>query len=127
VATAASWATRDEEWVRRAGFARMAGLAVHDKAADNGAVIELLPTIGRGAFVDRNFVKKAVNWALRKIGKRNRALNVAALGSAEQIRSAANGRAGGSVAVTRPRAARRVATEALSELAAEKIRARLER
>jgi len=55
------------------------GLAVHDKAATDRAFRKLLSVIERGAFDERNFVKKAVNWALRNIGKRNRALNAAAI------------------------------------------------
>ena len=84
----------------------MAGLAVHDKAADDGAFERLLPLIEAGATDDRNFVKKAVNWALRNIGKRNRALNLAAIACAERIRDAANQSAGGSGAVTQQHAPR---------------------
>ena len=65
---ATDWATRDEEWIKRAGFALMAGLAVHDKAAPDRAFVKLLPVIERGAFDERNFVRKAVNWALRNFG-----------------------------------------------------------
>ncbi|MCE9576905.1 MAG: DNA alkylation repair protein, partial [Deltaproteobacteria bacterium] len=78
-AKARTWARRDEEWVKRGGFALMAGLASHDKAADDAAFRALLPLIARGALDERNFVKKAVNWALRNIGKRNLALNAAAI------------------------------------------------
>ena len=81
--------------MKRGGFALMAGLAVHDKAASDRAFLKLLPLIERGASDDRNFVKKAVNWALRNIGKRNLALNAAAIACAEKIRAAANKRAGG--------------------------------
>jgi len=72
---AAEWARRDEEWVKRGGFALMAGLAVHDKTAADRAFVKLFPVIERGAFDERNFVKKAVNWALRNIGKRNEVLH----------------------------------------------------
>ena len=123
---AAEWARRDEEWVKRGGFALMAGLAVHDKAADDRAFMRLLPLIERGAFDDRNFVKKAVNWALRNIGKRNRALNAAAIACAEKIRAAANSSAGGERGGDPgTRAARWVATDALRELGSEKTQARL--
>ena len=64
-----------EEFVKRAGFVLMAALAVHDKKAPDGRFREFLPLIEREAVDERNFVKKAVNWALRQIGKRNRALN----------------------------------------------------
>jgi 3-methyladenine DNA glycosylase AlkD len=123
---AREWAARDEEWVKRGGFALMAGLAVHDKAATDRAFVKLLPLIERGALDDRNFVKKAVNWALRNIGKRNRALNVAAIACAEKIRTDANKRAGGDRGGDQgARAARWVATDALRELGSEKIQARL--
>jgi 3-methyladenine DNA glycosylase AlkD len=123
---ATQWAKHDEEWVKRGGFGLMAGLAVHDKAADDRAFMRLLPLIERGAFDDRGFVKKAVNWALRNIGKRNSALNAAAIVCAEKIRSAANdvaeGKRGGD---PRVRAARWVATDALRELTSAKVQARL--
>jgi 3-methyladenine DNA glycosylase AlkD len=125
---AVAWARRDEEWVKRGGFALMAGLAAHDGAAGDAAFRKLLPVIERGAFDERNFVRKAVNWALRNIGKRNVALNAAAVACAERIRAAANRRAGGErggdPAV---RAARWVAADALRELTSAKQRARLRR
>ncbi len=123
---ASAWAACDEEWVKRAGFALMAGLAVHDKVATDRAFTKLLPLIERSASDGRNFVKKAVNWALRNIGKRNRALNAAAIACAEKIRAAANQRAGGERGGDPgSRAARWVATDALRELASEKLQARL--
>jgi len=123
---AQEWAARDEEWVKRGGFALMAGLAVHDKAAADRAFVKLLQLIERGARDDRNFVKKAVNWALRNIGKRNRALNAAAIACAEKIRVAATKAAGGERGGdAKARAARWVATDALRELSSEKTRGRL--
>jgi 3-methyladenine DNA glycosylase AlkD len=125
-AKAMQWAKRDEEWVKRGGFALMAGLAVHDKAADDRAFMQLLPLIERGAFDDRGFVKKAVNWALRNIGKRNSALNAAAIVCAEKIRAVANDAAGRKRGGDpRVRAARWVATDALRELTSAKVQARL--
>lgn len=125
-AKAAAWAERDEEWVKRGGFALMAGLAVHDKGADDRAFLGLFAAIERGAFDERNFVKKAVSWALRNIGKRNLALNAAAAVCAERIRDTANkqagGERGGAAAV---RAARWVAADALRELGSERVLARL--
>ena len=122
---AVAWAERDEEWVKRAGFALMAGLAVHDKAATDHAFKKLLPLIERAASDDRNFVKKAVNWALRNIGKRNRALNAAALAYAEKIYATANKRAGGEHGGDPgARSARWIATDALRELASDKVQAR---
>jgi 3-methyladenine DNA glycosylase AlkD len=127
-AKAAEWARRDEEWVKRGGFALMAGLAVHDKAATDRAFTKLFPLIARAASDDRNFVKKAVNWALRNIGKRNRALNRAAIACAEKILATANHRAGGERGGDRgTRAARWVASDALRELRSAKMQARLER
>ena len=123
---AAAWAVCREEWVKRGGFALMAGLAVHDKEAADRAFVKLLPLIERAASDDRNFVKKAVNWALRNIGKRNRALNAAAICCAERILAVANERAGkergGDAAA---RSARWVAADALRELGFDKVQARL--
>lgn len=127
-AKAREWAAREEEWVKRGGFALMAGLAVHDKAAADRAFVKLLPLIERGALDDRNFVKKAVNWALRNIGKRNLSLNAAAVACAEKIRDTANKKAGGERGGDpRVRAARWVAVDALRELGSEKTLARLRR
>ncbi len=127
-AKAAAWARRDQEWVKRGGFALMAGLAVHDQAAGDRPFERLFPLIERGAFDERNFVKKAVNWALRNVGKRNLALHAAALACAERLRAAANRRAGGERGGDpEARAARWVAADALRELGSEKLRARLRR
>ena len=126
--TAREWAGRSEEFVRRGGFALMAGLAVHDRGATDGDFKGLLPLIETGAWDERNFVKKAVNWALRNIGKRDRALNAAALACAQRIRAAADERAGGPRGGdAAARAARWVANDALRELASEKIQARMKR
>ena len=125
---AVEWAGRDPEWVKRAGFALMAGLAVHDKAASDARFVQLLPVIERGAFDERNFVRKAVNWALRNIGKRNLALHRAAIACAGRIRAEANARAGGERGGTPGvRAARWVAADALRELTSAKARTRLAR
>jgi 3-methyladenine DNA glycosylase AlkD len=110
---AVEWAARDEEFVKRAAFVLMAALAVHDKRAGDARFLELLPIIERGAADERNFVKKAVNWALRQIGKRNAALNGAAVAAARRI--AAQG----------SRSARWIAADALRELTGEKVRGRL--
>jgi len=79
------WAERDEEFVKRAGFVLMAALAVHDKSASNTKLRKFLPVIKRHAGDERNYVKKAVNWALRQIGKRNLVLCEAALKAARSI------------------------------------------
>lgn len=83
---ARSWTRREEEFVRRAGFALIACLAWHDQLAADGRFAAMLPLIRRGAFDGRNFVKKAVSWALRAIGKRNPALRRRALRLATSLR-----------------------------------------
>jgi 3-methyladenine DNA glycosylase AlkD len=83
---ASAWSRRREEFVKRAGFVLMAALAVHDKQADDAAFLRFLPIIEREAGDDQNFVKKAVNWALRQIGKRNRLLRRQAVKTARAIR-----------------------------------------
>ena len=75
------------EFVRRAGFSLMAGLAVKDKNASDADFEALLPLIAAAATDERNMVKKAVNWALRAIGKRNPQLRRAAIAAAEEIRA----------------------------------------
>lgn len=65
------WAGRPEEYVKRAGFALLAWLAVHDRGAVDDAFLACLPLIREAATDERNYVRKAVNWALRQIGKRN--------------------------------------------------------
>lgn len=82
---AVEWAGREDEFVKRAGFSLMAGIAVHDRRAPDERMLALLPVIERESCDRRNFVRKAVNWALRQIGKRNRPLNEAAISAAERI------------------------------------------
>jgi 3-methyladenine DNA glycosylase AlkD len=82
---ASTWSNREELFVKRAGYVLMATLAVHDKKAGDEIFREFLVLIRRGSTDDRNFVKKAVNWALRQIGKRNLALHQAAIEMAELI------------------------------------------
>lgn len=81
-----AWAERDEEYVKRAAYALIACLAWHDKEAEDARFLALMPLIVQGATDDRNYVKKAVSWALRHIGKRNAALHDAALETAAQLR-----------------------------------------
>lgn len=80
------WASDKREYVRRAAFSTIAGIAVHDKTAADRVFLDALPLIEKYAFDDRNFVRKAVNWALRNIGKRNARLLPAAITCAERIR-----------------------------------------
>ncbi|MGO9018317.1 MAG: DNA alkylation repair protein [Syntrophobacteraceae bacterium] len=82
---AAEWSQREEEFVKRAGYALMACLAVHDKKADDLRFLPFFPFIKGGSVDERNFVKKAVNWALRQIGKRNDILKGLAVQCAEDI------------------------------------------
>jgi 3-methyladenine DNA glycosylase AlkD len=109
---ATAWSARDEEFVRRAAFATIAGLAVHARALDDAVFVELLPLIERAADDDRNYVRKAVSWALRQIGKRDAALNRAAIAAAERIRARGT------------RAARWIASDALRELTGDAVRTR---
>jgi len=82
---AADWAARDEEFVKRAGFAMMAVLAVHDREESDTLFEKYLAIVEREAGDDRNYVKKAVNWALRQIGKRNAELWEKAMGTIGRI------------------------------------------
>jgi 3-methyladenine DNA glycosylase AlkD len=112
-AKAAEWSGRKAEFEKRAGFAMMAALSVHDKNAGDGAFIAFLPMIMREAADERNFVRKAVNWALRQIGKRNARLNKRALASAKEI------------AKRDSKAARWIAADAIRELESEAVRKKL--
>ncbi len=110
---AIAWSARRQEFVRRAGFALMAYLAVHDKPAADARFARLLPIIERHATDESNFVKKAVNWALRQIGKRSLRLNRLAIRSAKRIRALDS------------LAARWVAADALRELTSPAVQRRL--
>ncbi len=112
-AKASHWSSRPEEFVKRAGFVLMASLAVHDKKAEDVRFLAFLPLIRQGANDGRNFVKKAVNWALRQIGKRNLTLNRHAIAAAEQM-----------LLFDSP-AARWVARDALRELRSQAVQERL--
>ncbi|HEY4979539.1 MAG TPA: DNA alkylation repair protein [Candidatus Acidoferrum sp.] len=81
-----AWSKRKNEFQKRAGFALAAYLAYRDKAASDGEFREFLKVIEREARDERNFVRKAVNWALRNIGKRNLRLNREAIRLAEKLR-----------------------------------------
>ena len=107
------WAERDAEFVKRAGFSLMAYLAVHDKRADDAKLAAFLPVIEKHADDDRNFVKKAVNWALRQIGKRSIDLNTLAIETGERIKQ------------QNTKSARWIASDALRELKSEKVLTRI--
>jgi 3-methyladenine DNA glycosylase AlkD len=79
------WSKRQDEFVKRAAFALLASVALHDKRAPDAPFVKSLALIERAASDDRNFVKKGVSWALRLIGRRNAALNVAALETARRL------------------------------------------
>ena len=100
---AVAWSRRDEEYVRRAGFVLMARLAVSDKKAPDEKFLPFFPLIVAGATDERNFVKKAVNWALRQIGKRNARLCAEATKVGQELRK------------SKSAAARWVANDALRE------------
>jgi 3-methyladenine DNA glycosylase AlkD len=82
---ALEWSLYDKEFIKRASFTLMACLAVHDKTSSDEPFIQFLERIENHAIDERNYVKKAVNWALRQIGKRNSSLNKKAISSAETI------------------------------------------
>ena len=109
------WADADAEFKKRAAFSLMAYLAVHDKKASDEKLAEFLPVIERHSDDDRNFVKKAVNWALRQIGKRDLVLNKIAIETAERIK------------LQNTRSARSIAADALRELESETTLERLRR
>ena len=112
---AVEWAGKKPEFIKRAGFAMMAYLAVHDKRAPDEKLAGFLPLIEKHSDDDRNFVKKAVNWALRQIGKRSLSLNKLSIEAAERIK----------LQGTKP--ARWIATDALRELKSENVAQRLKK
>jgi len=79
------WSMRREEFVKRAAFALLASVALHDKRAADEPFLDSLALIERAAEDDRNFVKKGVSWALRLVGRRNHALNAAAVETARRL------------------------------------------
>jgi 3-methyladenine DNA glycosylase AlkD len=114
-AKAVDWTGRDELFVKRAGFALMAGLAVADKKADDARFAALLGPLAAGADDDRDLVRKGASWALRSIGKRSAVLHEFAVGSALEL------------AGHEGRGARWVGTDALRELRSPPVQARLAR
>lgn len=112
VKKAREWTNRKEEYVKRAGFVLMAELAVHDKMESDDTFSGFLPLIVRGSSDDRNFVKKAVNWALRQIGKRNLNLNRLAIQTGREIQK------------LEYKSARWIASDALRELTSPAVQKR---
>jgi 3-methyladenine DNA glycosylase AlkD len=107
------WSKSNEEFVRRAAFSILAGLAVHDKNAEDQKFETTFSLMKHYAVDERNYVKKAVNWALRNIGKRNLHLNKKAIRLAEEILTLDS------------RSAKWIARDALRELCSEKMQKRL--
>lgn len=109
------WAKSDEEFVKRGAFSIIAGLAVHDKKAADSKFEDFFPIIKRESTDERNYVKKAINWALRNIGKRNLTLNKKAVKTAREIQK------------INSKTAKWIANDAIRELTSEKIQNRLQR
>ena len=110
---ALEWSSNDKEFIKRAGFVLMARLAVSDKKADDKQFEPFFPLIKREASDDRNFVKKAVNWALRQIGKRNLNLNGRAIEAAKEIQKIDS------------TSAKWIAADAIRELTSQAVQGRL--
>lgn len=110
---AKEYAQKEKEFVKRTGFALMASLAVHDKKAQDSQFAEFFPLIIKASSDERNFVRKAVNWALRQIGKRNLKLNKQAIEIAKEIQVMDN------------KIAKWISQDALRELNSEAIQKRL--
>ncbi len=109
------WAKSKKEFVRRAGFALLAFVAVHHKKRNDKDFLQFFPLIKKHSFDERNFVKKAVNWALRQIGKRSKFLNKEALKLAKEIQTFES------------KSARWIANDAIRELTNPKILARVKK
>lgn len=107
------WAKRDEEFVKRAAFSIIAGLAVHDKKASDKEFEQFSTLIKEHSVDERNYVKKAVNWALRNIGKRNLVLNKQMIKLSKEIQKIDS------------KSARWIANDAIGELSSEKVQNRL--
>lgn len=112
---ARQWCRRDGEFVKRAGFAMITALTVHDKTAADKKFLQFLPIIERESGDERNFVKKAVNWALRQIGKRNKNLNKSAIEAAKRIQKMDS------------KSAKWIASDALRELGSSPVKKRFEK
>nr|MDO8079537.1 DNA alkylation repair protein [Candidatus Freyarchaeota archaeon] len=112
---AVEWSSKDEEFVKRAGFVLIACLAVSDKKAGDEQFERFLPIIKREAADRRTYIKKAVNWALRQIGKRNPELNKKAIKTAKEIEKLDS------------KSAKWIASDALRELTSEAIQERLQK
>jgi len=113
--TALEWSEREEEFVKRAGFVLMVQVAGKDKRVPVGLLHRYLARVEIAAEDERNFVKKAISWALREIGQRSPELHAAAVTVARRLQEAES------------RAARWVGSDALRELTSEKVAQRVAR
>jgi 3-methyladenine DNA glycosylase AlkD len=107
------WSRREEEFIKRTAFSLIACLAWHSKEEGDERFLRLFPVIEQGAVDERNYVKKAVDWALRSIGKRNRNLNRAAIKVAQKLQR------------TDSKSARWIASNTLRELESRAVQRRL--
>jgi 3-methyladenine DNA glycosylase AlkD len=114
-AKAVEWSSRDEEFAKRAAFTLIACLAVGKRGITDEQLAAFLPIVEREATDERNYVKKAVNWALRQIGKRDIRLNRLAIDACRRIQRLDS------------KSARWIAADALRELTGEKVITRLSR
>jgi 3-methyladenine DNA glycosylase AlkD len=116
---------REEEFVKRTAFTLIACLAVHDKKMKDDEFIKFFPLIKKASVDERNFVRKAVNWALRGIGKRNKKLNKEAIKLTKELLKEVTRPRGARLARSSERAAKWIANNALTELNSEAVRKRL--
>jgi 3-methyladenine DNA glycosylase AlkD len=107
------WAECKKEFVKRGAFALLAGLAVHDKKASNNKFEQYSLLMKENSVDDRNYVKKAINWALRNIGKRNISLNKKMINLAEDLLTLDS------------TSAKWIASDAITELTSEKVQMRI--
>jgi len=112
---AIEWTKNKTEFERRAGFALMACLAFHDKTSSDKKFLKFFPYIEKYSTDERNYVRKAVNWALRQIGKRNINLNKLAIEKAKEILKVDS------------KSAKWIASDAIRELTSEAVQARLKK
>jgi len=115
VKKAKDWTRSSRQFTKRAGFAMMASLAVHDKKMENRQFEQFFCLIEKESEDERNFVKKAVNWALRQIGKRNKKLNKEAIKIAKKIQK------------QNSKSARWTANNALTELQSQAVQKRFKK
>jgi 3-methyladenine DNA glycosylase AlkD len=109
------WTKRKQEFIKRAGFVLMATLSVHDKKAKDKDFEKFFPLIKKYSIDERNFVKKALNWALRQIGKRNLNLNKKAIKLAREIQKIDS------------KSAKWIANDAIRELESNSVQKRLKK